>query len=52
MASVCTNHLTPCVYVNHGGGPMPLLGNQPNVANFLGSYGKSIEKPSAILGIK
>ena len=49
MATTCNNLLTPCVYLNHGGGPMPLLGNQPNVASFLKSYGKSV-KPTAILG--
>ena len=25
----------PTVYINHGGGPLPLLGQQPDVSSFL-----------------
>jgi 4,5-DOPA dioxygenase extradiol len=39
----------PCIYVNHGGGPLPLLGAQPAVADFLGSYASTINRPRAIL---
>ena len=38
------------VYINHGGGPLPLLGNQPGIAKFLGSYASTLPcKPTAIL---
>lgn len=40
----------PVVFVNHGGGPMPLLGQQPTVATFLRAYGaKFRERPRAVL---
>ena len=39
----------PSIYVNHGGGPLPLLGSQPLVAEFLGSYASTIDQPKAIL---
>lgn len=41
--------LMPTAYISHGGGPMPLLGRQPDLASFLSDYPKSIPKPSAIL---
>jgi hypothetical protein len=34
----------PCLYVNHGGGPMPLLGQQPAVGECL-IQSKAIENP-------
>ena len=38
------------VYINHGGGPLPLLGKQPGIAEFLGSYAGTLpRKPTAIL---
>lgn len=40
----------PCVFINHGGGPMPLMGRQPELAKFLSSYATTLpETPSAIL---
>lgn len=40
----------PCVFFNHGGGPLPLLGRQPSVADVISQYPKSLSaKPSAIL---
>ena len=40
----------PAIYINHGGGPLPLLGQQPSVANFLSSYAASLPaKPAAVL---
>jgi len=40
----------PCLYLNHGGGPMPLLGQQPEVANFCSKYAATLPaKPSAIV---
>lgn len=40
----------PAVYINHGGGPLPLLGKQPGIAEFLGSYAGTLpRKPTAIL---
>jgi len=40
----------PCVYINHGGGPLPILGQQPDVANFLRSYPSTLpQRPRAIL---
>lgn len=39
----------PCIYINHGGGPLPLIGHQPSVANTLRSYSSSITRPKAIL---
>ena len=42
--------MMPSVFVNHGGGPLPLLGQQPNVASFLASYLKTLPSlPKAIL---
>ena len=38
------------VYINHGGGPLPLLGKQPSIATFLGSYASTLPRsPTAIL---
>eukprot|EP00927_Polykrikos_kofoidii_P077009 TRINITY_DN74001_c0_g1_i1.p1 TRINITY_DN74001_c0_g1~~TRINITY_DN74001_c0_g1_i1.p1 ORF type:complete len:316 (+),score=37.40 TRINITY_DN74001_c0_g1_i1:70-948(+) len=42
----------PCVFINHGGGPLPLLGRQPQIANFLSGYAATLpggRQPSAIL---
>eukprot|EP00746_Dinoflagellata_sp_MGD_P112446 gnl/MRDRNA2_/MRDRNA2_49513_c0_seq1.p1 gnl/MRDRNA2_/MRDRNA2_49513_c0~~gnl/MRDRNA2_/MRDRNA2_49513_c0_seq1.p1 ORF type:complete len:293 (+),score=48.10 gnl/MRDRNA2_/MRDRNA2_49513_c0_seq1:35-880(+) len=40
----------PCVYINHGGGPMPLLGQQPDVQGFLSSYLATLpQQPRAVL---
>lgn len=43
------NSRMPCIYINHGGGPLPLLGQQPSVANTLKSYSSNILTPKAIL---
>lgn len=38
------------VYINHGGGPLPLLGKQPSIATFLGNYASTLSRPpTAIL---
>ena len=38
------------VFVNHGGGPMPILGKQPGIAKFFQSYPATLPTtPSAIL---
>ncbi|CAJ1418659.1 unnamed protein product [Effrenium voratum] len=37
------------VYINHGGGPLPLLQKQPSISKFLGSYAASLPRPSAVL---
>ena len=41
--------LMPCLFIFHGGGPMPLLGQQPDVAEFLQNYPTTIPRPSCIL---
>jgi hypothetical protein len=41
--------MMPCAYLFHGGGPMPLLGRQPELANLLIQYAGTLPKPSAIL---
>ena len=42
----------PTAYINHGGGPMPLLGQQDDVANFLRGYAATLpHKPSAVVVI-
>ena len=50
MENTCGNALMPCIYVNHGGGPLPLLGQQPVVSDFLSSYPRTVQNPSAVLG--
>ena len=36
MLSLCmAQPRMPTVYINHGGGPLPLLGQQPDVSSFL-----------------
>lgn len=50
MSSVCSEQIMPCAYLNHGGGPMPLLGHQPDLANNLAQYANTLPAPSAILG--
>eukprot|EP00913_Durusdinium_trenchii_P008639 g8113.t1 len=43
-------HHMPAVFVNHGGGPMPILGKQPGIAKFFQSYPATLPTtPSAIL---
>ncbi|CAE7689260.1 DOD, partial [Symbiodinium pilosum] len=38
------------VFINHGGGPLPLLGKQPQIAKFLKAYPSSLPAvPTAIL---
>lgn len=40
----------PCVFINHGGGPMPLMGKSPELAAWLGSYASTLPRqPTAIL---
>lgn len=40
----------PAVFVNHGGGPLPLMGQQPSIAGKLRNYAKTLEsKPRAIV---
>lgn len=40
----------PCVYIHHGGGPLPVMGKQPDLAAFLSSYPSTLpEQPTAIL---
>ena len=40
----------PTIYINHGGGPLPLLGSQPKVAAFLSSYIATLPaRPSAVI---
>lgn len=40
----------PAVYINHGGGPLPLLGQQPDVASFLQSYAATLpRRPAAVV---
>ena len=43
----------PSTYISHGGGPMPLLGQQPDLAAFLSQYPQSlaVPRPTAILVI-
>ena len=40
----------PCAYVGHGGGPMPLLGKQPEIVEGMQALMKSLPKaPKAIV---
>lgn len=40
----------PALFINHGGGPLPLLGKQPAVAHFLSSYAATLPaRPRAVL---
>lgn len=39
----------PTVFLNHGGGPMPVLGQQPGVAKSLKKIAESLPKPEAII---
>ena len=40
----------PAIYINHGGGPLPLLGQQPSISKFLASYAATLpEPPKAVL---
>lgn len=41
----------PSIYINHGGGPLPLLGKQPLVSQSLHRISHSIETPKAIIVI-
>lgn len=45
-----SNNKLPCVYFNHGGGPLPILGQQPFVSQTIQSYSSTlINQPKAIL---
>ena len=47
-AAACSR--LPAIYINHGGGPLPLLGQQPDVAGFLSSYVATLpEMPRAVV---
>lgn len=40
----------PAIFINHGGGPLPLLGQQPRVAQSLRSFAASLpSKPKAVV---
>ena len=40
----------PSIFINHGGGPLPLLGQQQDISTFLGSYLSTLpQKPTKIL---
>ena len=40
----------PTIYINHGGGPLPLLGQQPSVASFLSKYPSNLPyRPKAVV---
>lgn len=42
----------PCVYMNHGGGPLPLMGRNPEIVNSLINFWSSLKvKPTAIVVI-
>jgi hypothetical protein len=43
--------MMPCAYLNHGGGPMPLLNRQPELSVALTEYAETLPKPTAILGL-
>ncbi|CAE8660512.1 unnamed protein product [Polarella glacialis] len=52
MASSCapSSIRMPCAFLDHGGGPMPLLGQQPEAAKLLGGYAAQLPgRPSAVL---
>lgn len=53
MAQTPNNGLAPVLYIPHGGGPLPLLGDARHAAmvNFLGEMAQAIARPSAILVI-
>ncbi len=51
-AATTTRNLTmrvPTVFVNHGGGPMPVLGQQPGVVQSLKKIAELLPKPEAII---
>lgn len=48
MADTNLNRL-PTVYINHGGGPLPLLGRQPRIVDSLKKTAARIPKPDAIV---
>jgi len=40
----------PAVFIDHGGGPLPLLGRQPAISSFLSSYASTLPAiPRAIV---
>merc|ERR1719329_1269341 len=40
----------PCLFLGHGGGPMPLIGRQPDLAAWLSSYAATLPRqPKAIV---
>lgn len=47
--TVHTDKMFPTAYINHGGGPLPLLGKQPLVVEALQSIAKAIPVPDAIV---
>lgn len=50
MPTLCVAGKMPAVFINHGGGPLPLLGANPTIANFCRSYPATLaEPPKAIL---
>lgn len=53
MQQDSTRVLSPVLYIPHGGGPMPLLGDpdHKDMVDFLSTIGSRIAKPSAILVI-
>ena len=51
IESTSSSSRIPCAYFNHGGGPLPILGHQPSVANTFRSYPSTIPTPKAILVI-
>lgn len=50
-AAVCAaSARMPSILVNHGGGPLPLMGQQPHIAKFLKNVpGMMPSKPKAIV---
>lgn len=45
------NKHQPAIFINHGGGPLPILGHQPEVASSLRGLSKELTRPRAILVI-
>lgn len=43
------NRRQPTVFINHGGGPLPVLGQQPEIASSLQRLAKRLSHPRAIL---
>mmetsp|Transcript_23916 Transcript_23916/g.50155 ORF Transcript_23916/g.50155 Transcript_23916/m.50155 type:complete len:289 (-) Transcript_23916:305-1171(-) len=48
IVNTCTR--MPAVFIDHGGGPLPLLGRQPAISSFLSSYASTLPAiPRAIV---